>query len=270
MALQASGVGPHGETSLPLLHCAHCGYGRGHGPIVIVGCHRHAALGVACNRPDALVCTAPDRALVCRAATFWEIACGGPRGCQAETGVCDTSVGVSGDTCPVGTASFACTADRASALVCDSGHFKLWRACRGPLHCSASDDAGVQCDTSLGQIGDSCARANSEVCSIDGRTLLRCDGQTLKPASSCRGPDACRVHRDDATTRCDDSVAVEGIPCSTPRRVACSIDGRMELVCANGAFATSVHAAGPRVRSTTIACSASSPPGGSHADPRRR
>ena len=205
--------------------------------IAAVGCHGRPAPGSACGRPDALVCTADDRALICRANTYWEIVCGGPLGCRAEAGVCDTSMGTIGDACPMGIVSFACTADRTSALLCDAGRFRLWRPCRGVLHCSATDDAGVQCDTSLGEIGDVCSNVDAEGCSLDGRTLLRCDGHLLRPASSCRGPDGCRIHRGDTTARCDDRVAVEGDPCFTPRRVTCSADGQTELVCLNGAFA---------------------------------
>ena len=206
------------------------------GPSGVVGCHGRPALGSACDHPYALVCTAPNRALICSANAYGALACGGPLGCQAETGVCDTSVAAIGDVCPTQRASFACAADRASALVCDDGRFRLWRACHGPLGCTATEDAGVQCDTSLGEVGNPCAKVDAEVCSLDGRTLLRCDGHALKPASSCRGSDGCSVHREDATVRCDDRVAVEGDPCPTPRRVACSVDGRAELVCKDGVY----------------------------------
>ena len=206
-------------------------------PTAHVGCHGRAAVGSACTLPGELVCLTPNRALVCRSSAYLELACGGPLGCRADVGVCDTSIGVVGDTCPTGVSSFACSADGADALVCESGRFQVWRPCRGPRHCSAREDAGVNCDTSLGEPGEVCSTAGTEGCSIDGRTLLRCDGHTLEPASSCRGPDGCRVHEEDATVHCDDRVAVEGDPCPSPKRIACSADGQTELTCINGTFA---------------------------------
>jgi hypothetical protein len=67
---------------------------------------------------------------------------------------------------------------------------------------------------------------------VDGKAMLLCDGNTLDMVSTCRGPDGCRVARDAHKVDCDDSRAVEGDPCDQPKRIACSLDGRLELECA--------------------------------------
>ncbi|MGA2450579.1 MAG: hypothetical protein ABTD50_18075 [Polyangiaceae bacterium] len=214
------------------------GLGAMTAPIAVLGCHGRPAVGSECTRRDEIVCSAPDRALICRSNAFLELPCGGPLGCRADVGMCDTSIGAIGDTCPTGISSFACSTDRASALVCESGRFVVWRHCRGPRQCSAAEDAGVRCDMRLGELGDVCATAGAEGCSLDGGTLLRCHAGILEAASSCRGPDGCQVHKEEASVRCDDRVAIEGDPCPTPKRVACSMDGGSELSCVNGKFVT--------------------------------
>ncbi len=67
--------------------------------------------------------------------------------------------------------------------------------------------------------------------------MLVCDGTTLVPASSCRGADGCHIERGARTVACDDSVALEGDPCDQPKRIACSIDRKSELVCSASRYA---------------------------------
>lgn len=61
--------------------------------------------------------------------------------------------------------------------------------------------------------------------------MLSCDGSTLAAASSCRGPAGCVIERESNRVDCDDAVAIEGDPCDQPRRIACSVDRKAELVC---------------------------------------
>jgi hypothetical protein len=65
--------------------------------------------------------------------------------------------------------------------------------------------------------------------------MLLCNGSVLAAASSCRGAGGCRVERDSRKVECDDGVALEGDPCDQPKRIACAMDGKSELVCGDGA-----------------------------------
>jgi hypothetical protein len=190
-----------------------------------------------------IVCAGADRALVCETspaasgagpAQWVEVKCQGARGCNraAEGAECDDTLAALGDGCPRNPPlDYACTADRAQALVCKDGRFGLWRACRGAEGCQVEGGRNVRCDTTLGEPGDPCGQQGTYACSTDGKAMLLCDGSVLVSASSCRGGDGCRVQRESRKVECDDAVALEGDPCDQPKRIACAIDGKSELVC---------------------------------------
>jgi hypothetical protein len=115
--------------------------------------------------------------------------------------------------------------------VCKEGRFTLWRACRGPEGCVVEGGRNVRCDTTLGEPGDPCAQQGTYACSADGKAMLLCDGSALAPASSCRGPEGCHIQRESRKVECDDGVALEGDPCDQPKRIACAVDRKSELVC---------------------------------------
>jgi hypothetical protein len=126
---------------------------------------------------------------------------------------------------------YACTADRGKALVCKGGRFSLWRVCRGPGRCEILEGRNLHCDTTFGEAGDPCDKAGAYSCAVDGKAMLVCGGSALTLASSCRGPLGCRIQREARKVECDDSIALEGDPCDQPKRIACSVDGKSELVC---------------------------------------
>jgi hypothetical protein len=66
--------------------------------------------------------------------------------------------------------------------------------------------------------------------------MLQCDGATLAPVSSCRGPAGCHVERDTRKVDCDDALVLEGDPCDQPKRIACAVDGKSELTCQAGHY----------------------------------
>jgi hypothetical protein len=202
--------------------------------VLTSACHHAPAPGSSCRVPEQLACVAPDRAVVCDSGSWVELTCRGPRGCVRHGDVddCDDTVAAEADTCPRNPPTdYACTADRKRALVCKNGRFSLWRECRGPAHCEILDGHNVHCDTTFGEPGDACEKQGTYCCSADGKAMLLCDGNTMAVASSCRGPEGCRVARDAHKVDCDDSLAIEGDPCDQPKRIACSLDGKAELVC---------------------------------------
>jgi hypothetical protein len=189
---------------------------------------------------DQIVCTQSSSALVCDSAKWTQIPCKGARGCahRGDADDCDDTVAAVDDRCPRNPPlDYACTGDRAQALVCKDGVFALWRACRGPDGCQVVDGRNIHCDTSLGEPGDPCAQLGTYACSVDRKTMLSCDGNALATASSCRGPDGCHMQRDTRKVDCDDSVALEGDMCDQPKRIACAVDHKAELVCTGGKYA---------------------------------
>jgi hypothetical protein len=229
------------------------------GVLAATGCHSHPAAGEKCRIADQLVCSAHDRALVCDSIappapsiassqvdrTWLEVPCKGARGC-ARTGdddECDDTLASPGDACPRNPPlDYACTTDLSQALVCKDGRFDLWRRCRGPAGCRLLDGRNVHCDTSLGEPDDPCERAGTYACSVDGKTMLSCDGKSLAVASACRGAKGCFFEPGEPGSEphkidCDDDVAAEGDPCTQPRRITCAVDHKQELVCDGHTFA---------------------------------
>ena len=167
------------------------------------------------------------------------VPCRGAKGCARAGGEddCDDTMASIGDSCPRNPPlDYACSTDLATALVCKEGRYDLWRRCRGPQGCRVVDGRNVRCDTSLGEPDDPCEHAGTFACSVDGTTMLQCDGKSLVAASSCRGPKACSFEKgepgaDPHKIDCDDGIAMEGDPCTQPRRITCAPDHKEELVC---------------------------------------
>ena len=215
----------------------------------MTACHDKPAPGGKCRVPDQLVCGAPDRALLCETggpgapggAPAWvAVPCKGAQGCshKGDTDECDDTVAAEGDACPHNPPlDYACTPDKARALVCKEGHYALWRACRGPDACQVEGGRNVRCDTTLGEPGDPCAQQGTYACSSDGKAMLLCEGSTLTLASTCRGPEGCHIQRDTRKVDCDDAFAEEGDPCDQAKRITCAVDRKAELVCQDGKYA---------------------------------
>jgi hypothetical protein len=214
----------------------------------VAACRDKPAAGRKCPVPDQLVCARADRALLCEpmdsGTTAWvEVPCKGAQGCsrapgQSDVEECDDTLAVEGDPClPSPPLDYACTADGERALVCASGRYALWRACRGPDQCRVEAGRNVRCDTTLGEPGDPCGEPGKYACASDGRAMLQCDGGVLASASSCRGPAGCHIERDTRKVDCDDTLADEGDPCDQPRRIACTTDRKAEVVCQDGGYA---------------------------------
>jgi hypothetical protein len=207
---------------------------------VAIGCGHRPAPGGTCRVPDQVACDGTDHAFFCESNAWVMVPCHGQGGCarQGTIDECDDTVATEGERCPhTPPVDYACTADRAKALVCKDGRFALWRACRGPEGCQVVGGRNVRCDTTLGEPDDPCAAQGTYSCSADRKGMLLCDGSKLAAVSSCRGPAGCRVERELHKVDCDDSVALEGDPCDKPSRIACSMDSKSELVCAQGRYA---------------------------------
>ena len=203
-------------------------------------CRHRPSTGDRCRAENQLVCVGDDRAVICNSGAWVEVPCRGRRGCgrRGDSDECDDTIAKDGDACPrTPSIDYACTPDRADAVICKNGLFALWRRCRGPDKCEVVDGHNLHCDTRVGAPGDPCGQRGTYSCTDDHGAMLVCDGTTLTAASSCRGPDGCRMERSTPKVECDDSVALEGDPCDQPKRIACSVDRKSELVCATGKYA---------------------------------
>jgi hypothetical protein len=200
--------------------------------ILLLNCKSKPAPGGTCTNVGRYVCQDPTTALFCNAGKYQAIPCSGLKGCSGGTlnPSCDDDLAKLGDACMSTTnENYACATDHNSALVCRDGKFQLWRACKGAKHCQVHLDK-VDCDNTIGDVGDPCGTSGSFVCSTDHKMLLMCQSEKLMAANSCRGPKECRLLADNKN-HCDDSQAQEGDPCDTPDEVSCSMDGKSEVVC---------------------------------------
>jgi hypothetical protein len=198
------------------------------------GCSKKE-VGAPC-RASQSTCIDTKTALVCRQSVFVARSCGGPLGCrvEGESAKCDATIAEEGATC-VDDRTFACTADKQRALMCDSGQFTAYQGCRGPGGCNVVG-GGLSCDVTRAEDGDRCLKPESYACSKDGQTMLECIdmGHRWKTARACRGPNACSFAQGVAT--CDESRSQQGDPCGTYGQLACSTDGHSELVCLGGRY----------------------------------
>ena len=202
-------------------------------------CHARPAPGGKCKDAEPIACVGKDRALVCVSGAWSELPCKGAAGCtvHGDSAECDDTIAAEGDPCPHDPpVDYACTPDHAEALVCQDGRFVVWRHCRGPALCQVEGGRNIRCDTTLGEPGDPCGQAGTYSCSTDRSLMLACDGASFRAASSCRGPAGCGVERESRKVECDDAVAEEGDACDQAKRITCSVDGKAELVCADGKF----------------------------------
>jgi|GEM_PF-459370 len=184
-------------------------------------------------------CVDSSRALLCASGKLSLVPCQGADGCRvgATGAVCDDTVATPGQPCaPAGKETYACTKDGADALVCRDGSFGTWRHCRGPKRCSLAKGS-VDCDTSVGAVGDPCEGSAGVACSANRSMLLRCDGGKLVKSSACRGPGGCALDQATFEVSCDRTRERVGDPCDQPDGVACSDDGRAQLACRGGIYA---------------------------------
>src|SRR5271163_3753374 len=171
------------------------------GALLTVACHGKPVPGSECRVPTRVACLGPNEAVVCEAGRWSDLRCGGAKGCtrrdDSDGDDCDDTIASIADPCPLDSLSdYACTADRAEALVCDGARFRIWRNCRGARHCEVAPDSTLRCDTTLGQAGDPCETKGAYACSLDRLSMLACDGRQLFAAAACRGPDACAFDAD--------------------------------------------------------------------------
>jgi hypothetical protein len=202
------------------------------GAVAAAGCKAKA--GDKC-RAGQDTCQDSTTALDCRASVFVEARCHGPAGCakQGAALACDDSLSVEGEPCRIEEhENRACSTDRTESLLCVSGKWKVAQRCTGAKGCAISGDA-VTCDVRGAGTGDPCPRPGTFACSADSKSRLACKNGAFTFDRFCKGQGGCRDH----DLACGQSIADVGDACGLPGALACSSDGKSELLCQGGQFA---------------------------------
>jgi hypothetical protein len=142
--------------------------------------------------------------------------------------------------------------DLKTVLVC---HDKSWTKlkCEGPKGCAAAGNA-VDCDESLGTVGEFCDRDGNVACAPDHKAQVRCENGVWQIDASCKGPDQCQTTSD--SVKCDDSVAAVKDPCFQEAHHTCSENKDAVLVCRNKVFMVAAVCASKScsIKGTTAGC----------------
>lgn len=157
-----------------------------------------ARAGDVCNIENNVTCSEDKKASLTCKDKKWvlETVCGGPLGCSVGTDKtleCDASVAKESDKCVE--KAVACSSDKKSRLVCVGGKYTLASQCRGDLGCRLMGGK-VDCDDSLATPADVCTQANHYACSVDGKSVLRCDGSKFTVDETCKNRKVCRLSGD--------------------------------------------------------------------------
>jgi hypothetical protein len=199
------------------------------------GCRMKPEAGAKCSAPGQAVCADKGNALLCKNGAFVTIPCKGPKGCSSVGRGgdidCDDDYAAEGDNCmSYLNENYACSTDKKKALVCKDDKFQLWGNCRGPNACTITANT-VNCDRTVQLPDDPCTLPNNFACSPDKKLMLKCEDGRWAPDNSCRGPKECAHNEEKHRVDCDDTLALEGDPCSDEDGVACSQDAKAKLVC---------------------------------------
>ncbi len=186
------------------------------------GCEKKA--GDSCNGSQ-VRCIDKGRALECINGTFAEVQCLGANGCVDVSQMCDRSKAVVGEACAGDWA--ACSQDGKQFLECKGGKLAATSSCGGDRGCYASGTNALSCDSSKGNAGDLCSGKNAS-CSMDGKSMLRCENSQFVLDQACRGEHGCRSGASEIS--CDQTVGQAGDKCDG-NGAACDVSGKALLEC---------------------------------------
>jgi len=150
-----------------------------------------------CNLDGDFACTMDKRSFLQCSKKKWTPvgACRGPKGCAVDTKhvKCDSTVAKLDDAClKDDEGDHACAEDKKTALVCRAGKFILAGKCGGARGCKVKDD-GIDCDDSVGEVGDPCDLADHYACAKDGRVLIKCVGNRFVKDEECKKGKTCKI-----------------------------------------------------------------------------
>ncbi|MFO0663653.1 MAG: hypothetical protein U0174_06855 [Polyangiaceae bacterium] len=209
------------------------------GALVVLGAACKPKLGGAC-KPGKDSCIDSKTAMHCgKDNTYVQVKCAGTLGCLkfGSRVSCDDSVAEDGDACMGDSEEeYACNKGKKKAVVCRDGKFTTHLDCKGPKGCSMIGKM-LNCDTTLADKGDNCSKPGTYACATDNKQMFICSSDKKWDVwRYCRGRDACQVKNNGNEVNCDVSISEENDPCGVPNAVACSVDGKKQLICRGGKF----------------------------------
>ncbi len=162
--------------------------------------HVTADNGDVCTIQDDHSCSADKKSMVrCMKYKYVTVeTCLGPGGCvRDKEAACDNSTSAAGDPCTQ-EGDAACSTDGKSSLACKGGKMTTTVPCKGPKGCSVSGTA-VRCDDALSDVGDPCMATPGKDhygCSMDSKSLLKCDGLKFVQSDTCVGKKTCKLQNE--------------------------------------------------------------------------
>lgn len=186
------------------------------------------------NERGNVACADGKHQILCIDGKYRMYQCLGKGGCEGLT-KCDDSVSTLGADC--NSFHYACSANGKQRLKCVEGKMIKIHECRGAGKCEANGEM-INCDMSQLSVGDPCEIDEERLatCSVDRADMLRCKAGKFVLASRCRGEKKCSSKQYDTNILCDDSVQEVSDPCTAEGATVCSVDGKSQLQCQDGAF----------------------------------
>lgn len=167
----------------------------------LAGCSKKVPdAGAKCEKEGDVVCKDKKNALLC-AGGAWQ-----PTACRAITG-CMSMGAAASDSCnnqdkyelgePCVADDPKCKADGKGVMECKDNKWALVQKCAGMLGCVVNAE-GWKCDMSTGDLGDPCMESSKDTyaCSVDKKSMLRCDGTKMLAHATCPGQNGCRKQGD--------------------------------------------------------------------------
>jgi hypothetical protein len=159
-----------------------------------------ARAGEVCNIENNVTCSEDKKSSLLCKDKKWQLdeVCTGPLGCvlaQNEKRLdCDATIAKDGDKCSR-EKSLACSSDKKVKLECKGGKYTMTSNCRGDQGCRRIGDA-IDCDDSLAVVGDMCQQADHYSCSVDGKSVVKCDGTRWALDETCKNRKSCKLSGD--------------------------------------------------------------------------
>jgi hypothetical protein len=167
---------------------------------VLSGCSKKVPeAGSKCAKEGDVVCKDKKNALLCAGGTWQGTACRSITGCM--------SMGTASDSCnndnkfelgePCVATDPHCKADGKGVMECKNNKWALVQKCAGMLGCVVNAE-GWKCDMSTGDLDDPCMATSKDTyaCSVDKKSMLRCDGTKMVAHATCPGLNGCRKQGD--------------------------------------------------------------------------
>lgn len=165
--------------------CMKSGLPVGTGPVECA--HDKAEAGEACEDEDEATCSGDKKQMLKCQGHTWKVQmeCSGVHGCvnNAKEVNCTGGIDKEGAACDED-GTYSCTPDQSKMLVCKGKKMVVAAMCKGQNKCRLSGKA-VNCDYSLGDVGDPC-EDKMIACSMDKKAFLECKGGTYVKKSDCK------------------------------------------------------------------------------------